>query len=215
MNPRDELLDKLKQSVETWNVKLAVSSARQALELGIPPGEAIEKGLALGMLSISQRFDEATIFLPQVLAASRAMEAAMKVFEPAMGPPVVIGKGVIVLGTVQGDIHEIGKNVIGAMLRGAGYKVLDLGKDVMAREFVDTCRECKADLLAASALLTTTLVGQKEIAELLREEGLNTKTIFGGAPCTQKWVEGLGGDAYCANGAEVVAVVNELLKRKD
>ena len=213
MSNKEEVLEKLRRSIETWNIELAKSSAKEALDLGIAPSEAIENGLGMGMISISQRFDEATLYLPQVLAASNAMEAALKVFEPVMGLGANIGKGTVVLGTVHGDIHEIGKNVVGAMLRGAGYRIIDLGRDVPIERFIDTCREANADIVGASALMTTTMVGQKTIVETIREEGLRTKTIFGGAPCSKKWVESFGGDVYCPSGAEVVHLVDGLMNK--
>jgi corrinoid protein of di/trimethylamine methyltransferase len=211
MKNKDEVMKKLKRSVETWDIELANSSAKEALDLGISPSEAIEDGLGMGMISISQRFDEATIFLPQLLAASNAMEAALKVFEPVIGMKGHMGKGTIVLGTVHGDIHEIGKNVVGAMLRGSGYHIIDLGRDVPMERFIDTCRESDADIVGASALMTTTMLGQKMIVESIKDNGLRTRTIFGGAPCSKRWVESFGGDAFCPNGAEVLELVGELM----
>jgi corrinoid protein of di/trimethylamine methyltransferase len=213
MSNKEEVMEKLKRSVETWNIELARSSAQEALDVGISPLEAIENGLGMGMISISQRFDEATIYLPQVLAASNAMEAAMKVFEPVMGAKASVGKGKVVLGTVLGDIHEIGKNVVAAMLRGAGYRVIDLGRDVPIEEFIEACRESDADIVGASALMTTTMVGQKAIVEMIKEEGMRTGTIFGGAPCNKRWVESFGGDVYCPSGAEVGRLVEGLMMK--
>jgi corrinoid protein of di/trimethylamine methyltransferase len=211
MSSKEEVMEKMKRSVETWSVELAISAAKEALELGISPSEAIENGLGRGMISISQRFDEATIFLPQVLAASNAMEAAIKVFEPVMSAKASRGKGKIVLGTVLGDVHEIGKNVVEAMLRGAGYRIIDLGRDVPIERFIDACRESDADIVGVSALMTTTLWGQKAVADGIRDEGLRTSTLFGGAPCNQRWVNSFGGDAYCPSGAEVVDIVERLM----
>ena len=123
---KEEILENLKKSIETWNIELAKKSAQQAIDAGIPPAEAVENGLGKGMETISALFDEAKIYLPQVLAAAGAMEAALKVLGPAMASGSATAKGTVILGTVHGDIHEIGKNVVGAMLRGAGYKVIDL-----------------------------------------------------------------------------------------
>jgi trimethylamine corrinoid protein len=211
MRFKNEVLESLKKSVECWDLELARSSAKAALELGITPSEAIEAGLSRGMTSISQRFDEAVIFLPQLLAASKAMDEAMKILDPVLGTDSMAGKGTIVLGTVLGDVHEIGKNVIGAMLRGAGYRIIDLGRDVSTKRFVDECRESNADIVGASALMTTTLWGQRAIAEGIRDEGLRTRTVFGGAPCNQRWVDSFGGDVYCPSGAEVVDMVEKLM----
>ena len=213
VDEKDEVLTKLKVAVETWNKNLALESARDALRLNIDPLEAIEGGLGLGMVSISRRFNEGQIFLPQVLAASQAMEEGMKVFEPLLAKDGTMTKGVVIIGTVQGDIHDIGKHVVCAFLRGSGYTVYDLGKDVPSETFVEAAKEKGAKIIGASALMTTTLVGQRMIVERLKEERMHeVKTIFGGACCTQKWVESFGGDAYCSCGAEVVARIEDLLR---
>lgn len=212
MKDKSEVLALLKRAVETWDMDLAKEAAELAISIGMNPCEAIECGLSQGMVSVSSDFREGKIFLPQVLAASQAMEKAMKVFEPYLTEKELSSKGVVVIGTVQGDIHEIGKHIVIAFLRGAGYKVHDLGKDVSPDEFLTASVECGADVLGASALMTTTLVYQRRIIERLREEKLNNiKTIFGGACCTQKWVTDIGGDAYCECGAEVVERVNRLM----
>jgi corrinoid protein of di/trimethylamine methyltransferase len=214
LNKKPEIMANLKKSIETWNIELAKQSAQQALDAGIDPAEAVEKGLGMGMQMISQLFDEAKIYLPQVLAASTAMESALKILEPAMAKGTTLAKGTIVIGTVQGDIHEIGKNVVGAMLRGGGYSVIDLGRDVSPEKFVATARDMKANLVGASALMTTTVTIQKEIVAMLKEENVKVKTIFGGAPCNPEWVESIGGDMYCPSGAEAVALVNQLMRGK-
>lgn len=213
MTTRSEVLALLKGAVETWNRELAREAAHEALRLGIDPLEAIEEGLGQGMNSISRRFNEGKIFLPQVLAASQAMEEGMKVFEPHLVAEDRPSKGVIVIGTVQGDIHEIGKHVVCAFLRGSGYTVYDLGKDVPPMVFIRAAKDKNAQIIGASALMTTTLVGQRKIVEILKEERMfDVKTIFGGACCTPKWVESFGGDAHCSCGAEVVSVVERLLR---
>jgi corrinoid protein of di/trimethylamine methyltransferase len=213
MRTKNDVLESLKKSVECWDVELARSSAKEALEIGISPSEAIEAGLSRGMTSISQRFDEAVIFLPQLLAASNAMGEAMKILDPVMGANSTAGKGTIVLGTVLGDVHEIGKNVIGAMLRGAGYRTIDLGRDVTIKRFIEECRIKDADIVGVSALMTTTLWGQRAVAEGIRDEGLRTSTLFGGGPCNQRWVNSFDGDAYCPSGAEVVDMVEGMMAK--
>lgn len=214
MNRKEEILNRLKISIETWNIELARSTAKQAIELGIEPSEAILNGLGEGMVSISVRFDEAKIFLPQVLAASKAMEAALEEFAPLMNGSPMKTNGTIVIGTVQGDVHEIGRHVVCAFLRGARYNVIDLGRDVPTERFIDAAITEKADVVGASALMTTTMVGQAQIVEQIKEAGLKgVKTIFGGAPCTQKWVDSIGGDAYCPSGGEVVSTIEKLLKK--
>lgn len=214
MSRKEEILNRLKISIETYNIDLARFTAKQAMEYGIDPSEALMLGLGEGMVSISERFDAGKIFLPQVLAASKAMEAAIEVFAPLMIGKSVSTKGTIIIGTVQGDVHEIGKHVVCAFLRGARYNVVDLGRDIPAEIFIDEAIKRKADLVGASALMTTTMVCQAQIVELLKEEGLdNIKTIFGGAPCTQRWVDSIGGDAFCPSGGEVVSTVEHLLNK--
>ncbi len=213
MDGKPKILANLKQSIETWNIEMAKQYAQEALDAGIDPAEAVENGLGMGMQQISHMFDEAKIYLPQVLAASTAMEAALKVLEPAMAKGTTLSKGTVVLGTVQGDIHEIGKNVVGAMLRGGGYHVIDLGRDVSPEKFVASARDKKADIVGASALMTTTVTVQKDIVVMLKEEKIDAKTVFGGAPCNLEWVKSIGGDVYCPSGAEVVALVNQLMGR--
>mgnify|MGYP000862957544 FL=1 len=212
MSDKAEIMKSLKKAVETWDIKLAETSAKQALEAGIAPGDAVENGLGKGMETISHLFDEAKIFLPQVLAASAAMEKALKVFEPVMTKGASASRGTVVIGTVLGDIHEIGKNVVAAMLKGAGYNVIDVGRDVPPEKFIEEAKENSANVVGASALMTTTVVVQKDIVDLLKEEKVNAKTIFGGAPASAEWVESIGGDQYCPSGAEAVEMVNNLVK---
>lgn len=212
MSNKAEIMASLKKAIETWDIKLAETAAKQALDAGIAPGDAVENGLGKGMETISHLFDEAKIFLPQVLAASMAMEKALKVFEPVMTKGATANRGTVVIATVHGDIHEIGKNVVAAMLKGAGYKVVDLGRDVPPEKFIEAAKEHNANVVGASALMTTTVVVQKDIVDLLKEEKVNAKTIFGGAPANAEWVESIGGDAYCPSGAEAVEMVNNLMK---
>lgn len=212
MSDKAAIMGRLKKSIETWDKDLAVSAAKEALAAGIAPGDAVENGLGKGMEVISQQFDDAKIYLPQVLAASVAMEAALKVFEPAMTKGQTAQKGTVVIATVLGDIHEIGKNVVAAMLKGGGYNVIDLGRDVAPEKFIEAAKEHNAGVVGASALMTTTVVVQKDIVDLLKEEKMKTKTIFGGAPASEEWVESIGGDMYCPSGAQAVEMVNTLMR---
>jgi trimethylamine corrinoid protein len=212
MVDKKEIMAKLKKSIETWDIKLAEESAKEAMAAGIDPGDAVENGLGRGMETISDLFDKAKIYLPQVLAASVAMEKALKVFEPHMTKGTTSLRGTVVIATVHGDIHEIGKNVVAAMLKGAGYNVVDLGRDVPAEKFVEAAKQHKADVVGASALMTTTVVVQKDIVDLLKEEKVKVKTIFGGAPANKEWVDSIGGDMYCPSGAKAVEMVTGLIK---
>lgn len=212
---QDEILDKLGASIEAYDIDEAEKYARLAMDEGISPDDAINLGLAKGMDTISRLFDEAKIFLPQILMAAKAMEAALDIIEPYMkkGNDVKL-KGVIVMGSVKGDIHEIGKNVCCAMLRGAGFKVIDLGTDVSPYAFEKAIEESNADVVGGSALMTTSLYQQKDMVRVFNEDKLPVITIFGGAPCSEEWVNEIGGDGYSASGSEIVELVRRLLSEK-
>jgi corrinoid protein of di/trimethylamine methyltransferase len=214
MDGRERVLKDLSTSVETWNLPLMEDRLGKALSMGLTPGEIIDDGLSRGMEVIGDRFGQAEIYLPQVLAASRVMERALVILEPLMAEGKG-HKGVIVFGTVKGDIHEIGKNVCCAMLRGAGYKVIDLGTDVSPQIFVDIVKKANAKILGCSALMTTTLIIQREVVKAVREENLPILTIFGGAPCSRDWVDKIGGDGYSSSGNEIVPLVARLLQKEE
>lgn len=211
----EEVLAKLKESIERYDIDEAKRYARIAMDSGITPEEAIDSGLAKGMETISNEFDEARIFLPQILMAAKAMEGALEVIEPYMktGEGAKL-KGVVVMGSVKGDIHEIGKNVCCAMLRGAGYKVIDLGTDVGPFDFEQAVRNAKADIVGGSALMTTSLYQQKDLVRVFNEDSIPVYTIFGGAPCSEEWVKEIGGDGYSRNGSEIVELVRRLMTER-
>ncbi|TFG55810.1 MAG: dimethylamine methyltransferase [Methanomassiliicoccus sp.] len=179
----------------------------------MPPLDAIEKGLGKGMMTLSDRFDRAEVYLPQILAAAMAMQKAMDVLKPAMKSGDAQSKGKVVIATIEGDIHEIGKNVVAALLVGSGFTVYDLGRDVPIDKCIEVAAEHDADVIGASALMTTTLLGQRDIVERVKEEGLRAKTIFGGAPCNQQWVDEIGGDAYGENASLAIAMVTKLIEK--
>ena len=207
---KEEILADLKTSIETWNIALAQEATKKAIDENIPIGEIIGDGLGKGMEVVGVRFDKAEIFLPQVVAASKTMEAALKILEPLMSKGDGSMKGTVVMGTVEGDIHEIGKNVCCAMLRGAGYKVIDLGPDASAQDFIDAADENEAQIIGGSALMTTTLEAQRELVEAVKEVEAPYKCIFGGAPCSQEWCDEIGADGYSATANEIIGLVDKL-----
>ncbi|MDR1404604.1 MAG: cobalamin-dependent protein [Candidatus Methanoplasma sp.] len=209
---KEQILADLKTAVETWNIKLAQDSTNAAIKEKINVKEIIEKGLGKGMETIGQKFDAAEIYLPQVVAASKTMEAAIKILEPLMAAGDGALRGTVVMGTVEGDIHEIGKNVCCAMLRGAGYGVIDLGPDTSSQQFIDAAEENNATILGGSALMTTTLEAQRELVEAVKEIDGPYKCIFGGAPCSKAWCDEIGADGYSATAAEIIDLVNYLTK---
>ena len=208
---KEEILADLKKSVETWDIKLVQEATQKAIDANISVAEIIGDGLGKGMEVIGDRFDKAEIFLPQVVAASKTMEMALKILEPLMTAGAGSLKGCVIMGTVEGDIHEIGKNVCCAMLRGAGYKVIDLGPDVTAMDFVDAADENEAQIIGGSALMTTTLESQREVVETVKEMEAPYKCIFGGAPCSQAWCDEIGADGYSETANEIIELVNKLV----
>ncbi|MCL1984626.1 MAG: cobalamin-dependent protein, partial [Methanomassiliicoccaceae archaeon] len=204
MSDQKKILEDLKKSVETWDLKLAESATKAAIDAKIDPKMIVQEGLGKGMETIGDRFDKAEIYLPQVVAASKTMELALKLLAPIMGGATDVMKGTVIMGTVQGDIHEIGKNVCCAMLRGAGYKVINMGPDVSPEAFMEAGAEHGAQVLGGSALMTTTMQVQGEMVKAVKEAKASFKVIVGGAPVTQKWADQIKADGYSENGAAIV-----------
>ena len=207
---KDAILADLKKAIETWDLNLVKTATQAAIDENLSVGEIIGEGLGKGMETIGVRFDKAEIFLPQVVAASKTMELALKILEPLMTSGAGSLKGCVIMGTVEGDIHEIGKNVCCAMLRGAGYKVVDLGPDVTAQDFIDAADENEAQVLGGSALMTTTLESQRELVEAVKEIDAPYKCIFGGAPCSQEWCDEIHADGYSETANEIIGLVDRL-----
>ncbi|MFQ5712373.1 MAG: corrinoid protein [Candidatus Geothermarchaeales archaeon] len=211
-----EVLEELKNAVVNFDVEGAVESARKALEMGIDPVKAIEGGLTKGLRIIGERFEKGELFLMHIVAAA---EAARRAIDEVLQPEILKRKaerkvlGRVVIGTVAGDIHEIGKNLVAVMLFIAGFEVFDLGRDVPVEEFVKKAKDVNADIVATSALLSTTLLVQREIIEALEAAGIRdkVKVIVGGAPVTQEWAERIGADGYGADAMEAVSVAKRLL----
>ncbi len=208
---KDAILADLKKAIETWDINLVKTATQAAIDENLSVGEIIGDGLGKGMETIGVRFDKAEIFLPQVVAASKTMELALKILEPLMTSGAGSLKGCVVMGTVEGDIHEIGKNVCCAMLRGAGYKVIDLGPDATAQDFLDAADENEAQVLGGSALMTTTLEAQRELVEAVKEVEAPYKCIFGGAPCSKEWCDEIGADGYSETANEIIGLVDKLV----
>ena len=207
----EAILADLQKSVETWDIKLVQSATQAAIDAKIPVGTIISDGLGKGMEKVGVMFDKAEIYLPQVVAASKTMEVALKLLEPLMQSGEGSLRGTVIMGTVEGDIHEIGKNVCCAMLRGAGYNVIDLGPDASAMDFMDAAEENNAQVVGGSALMTTTLESQREIVETIKEMDAPYKAIFGGAPCSQEWCDEIGADGYSETANEIIELVNKLI----
>jgi 5-methyltetrahydrofolate--homocysteine methyltransferase len=182
-----------------------------AVDEGIGPKEILEGGLIAGMNVVGTRFKANEIYVPEVLIAARAMHAGMAILQPLLAAAGVEPVGTVVLGTVKGDLHDIGKNLVGMMLTGAGMKVVDVGTDVSPEKFVEACKGASAGICAMSALLTTTMPKMTEVIKALKDAGLEVKTIIGGAPVTQNYADEVGADGYAADAASAVDVAKQLI----
>jgi 5-methyltetrahydrofolate--homocysteine methyltransferase len=185
---------------------------QQAIDQGVAPRQIVDAGLIAGMNVVGERFKTHEFFLPDVLLAAKAMHAGMDRIKPLLvqdGAPAV---GRIVLGTVQGDLHDIGKNLVGIMLKGAGFDVIDLGNDVAPERFVDTATEQGATVIGMSALLTTTMPAMKQVVDLVRQRAPDgrIRTIIGGAPVSADYAGEIGADAYGFDAANAVDRVKQL-----
>ncbi len=204
-----ELLTEMSESLQRGDNSGVAELARQAIDAGIPAGEILDRGLLAGMDVIGERFGAHEIFLPQVLLAARAMKAGMDLVKPLLVAGDAPTRGKVVLGTVKGDVHDIGKNLVGIMLEGAGFEVIDLGTGVESEAFVDTAVAEGASVIGLSALLTTTMPGMREVIKLVRERDPNgsMRIIVGGAPVSQAYAEEIGADGYSYDAAGAVALV--------
>ena len=210
-----EILKQLQEAVILGEPDQARELAAQVLEVGIVPLTAIEEALNPGMEIVGDRFESGEYFIPDLMMAAEAMKGAMAVFEPALMARQEQRQvlGTVVIGTVEGDIHEIGKSLVGTMLSAAGFQVHDLGVDVPAGEFVERVQETGANVVGLSALLTTTMRNQEAVIEALKEAGLREQVlvIVGGAPTGPEWAQAIGADAHAENANEAVGVVKHLL----
>lgn len=210
----EELLKKLAQAVIEGEPEEAEGLAKQALAQGLDPLVCINEGLTPGINRVGELFESGEYFLPDLIIGGEAMKAALAVLEPALtkgrGREVL---GRVVLGTVEGDLHEIGKTLVGTMLTANGFQVTDIGIDRPAADFVAAVRETNANLVGASALLTTTMLQQQKIIEALQEAGLRdkVKVMVGGAPVTQSWADRIGADGYAEDAIAAVALAKRLV----
>ena len=184
---------------------------QEAIDEGLAPQEILDKGLIAGMNVVGVRFKNNEIYVPEVLIAARAMKAGMAILQPKLTEAGVEPLGTVVLGTVKGDLHDIGKNLVGMMLTGGGLKVVDCGTDVPPEKFVEVCKESGATVCAMSALLTTTMPQMSSVVDALKTAGVGVKTVIGGAPVTQGFAEEIGADGYAPDAASAVDVVKELM----
>ena len=209
-----ELFDKLAQAVIDGEPEDAEELAGQALEQGLDPLTCINEGLTKGMDRVGELFASGEYYLPDLIIGGEAMKGALAVLEPALvGGQEREVAGRVVLGTVKGDLHEIGKTLVGTMLTANGFQVTDIGIDKPADEFITAIKETNATLIGASALLTTTIPEQQKIVEALVEAGLRdkVKVMVGGAPVTQAWADKIGADGYAEDAIDAVALAKKLV----
>lgn len=207
----EQLLQEMSQSVIDGNKEKCEELTHKLLEFGLTPKEILDRGLVPGMDVVGVRFRDNIIFVPEVLISARAMKSSLAILEPLLTQANVKETGTVVIGTVKGDIHDIGKNIVGMMLKGAGFKVIDLGVDTRVEKFIEAIKREKADIVGMSALLTTTMGYMKIVIDKIKEEQLPVKTMIGGAPVSQSFAEKVGADRYAKNAAEAVERAKELL----
>ena len=208
-----ELLKKLAENLYDGDAESVVALTRQALAAGLSPSEILETGLIAGMNAVGKDFRDGILFVPEVLIAARAMHAGMGVLKPLLAESDVPSTGKFLIGTVKGDLHDIGKNLVAMMMEGAGFEVRDLGVDVPAQKFVAEVEAWQPDVLGLSALLTTTMVEMQTVIEALSQASLRdrVKVLVGGAPVTEKYAEEIGADGYAANASTAVEEAQKLL----
>ncbi len=211
----DDLFTAMRQAIIDGDAARATALAEQSLAADVAPLDAIEQGFVPGLSHVGEQFGAGELFLPDMMLAARAMQKAVAVLEPEMQRRATVRRvvGRVVIGTVKGDIHEIGKNLVGMMLSTSGFEVHDLGVDVAPDRFVEAAREHHADLVGVSALLTTTMAGQRTVVEALDAAGLRpkVKVIVGGAPASATWASEIGADGYSEDAIGAVALARKLL----
>lgn len=212
------LIGEIKNAILSYDIDETVKTAQAAVEAGVDPVEAIEQGLVSGIKEVGERFHRYEIYLPQMVMAADAMMEAMKIFESVLSEEQIrqLRKGTIVLGTVEGDIHDLGKNIVVMMLKAEGFQVSDLGKDVKTDTFIKTAREVDADIIGVSSLMTTTMPYQRDLIEELTRLGLRDRfmVIVGGGPVNREWADRIGADGYGKDASETVKEVDRLMAFK-
>lgn len=210
-----DVLETLRQAVISYDEEAAEMAAKRALEMKMDPHRAVMEGLTPGIKEMGERFEKGEAFLPELIMAADAMSAAVKILEKEMSKEALAGtkKSRIVLGTVKGDIHNIGKNIVGIMLRTAGYDVVDLGVDVEASKFVEEAEKSGAQMIMASALMTFTAINMKKITEYLEMERVRNKykVVYGGGPLNEAWAKEMGADGYAPDAVKAVELTRRLL----
>ena len=204
-------LKALADAVINGDQNTALEITKAALEEGTAAKDVLDNGLIAGMDIVGARFKKNEIYIPEVLIAARAMKTAMKILEPELVKAGVEPVGKLLIGTVQGDLHDIGKNLVAMMLKGAGFEVIDLGVDVGPEKFIEQVKAANAQLIGMSALLTTTMPGMEKTIKALKDAGIAVKVMIGGAPVTQDYADRIGADGYAPDAASAVDLAKSLV----
>ncbi len=213
------ILNEMADAVINRDKEACAKLAEKAIKEDLDPIEAIQKGFAKGMEVVGNNFECGKIYLPEMMSSAQAMNLGVKVLEPALAtksPEAVKKEGKIILATVQGDMHDIGKNIVKLIMSTAGFEIIDLGRNVKVERIIDEAQDKKADIIALSALMTTTMGYMPVLIEELTEMGFRQdfKVIVGGAPVTEEWAKQIGSDGYAKDAVEAVKVARELIKNK-
>jgi corrinoid protein of di/trimethylamine methyltransferase len=213
---KEEILARMGKAIIEGNKDEAEALAKQALEQKMDLNEVIEKGYVPGIQKVGDLWEKGEYFLPELITSAECMKSAMNILQPEMEKAQIQtrSKGKVVIGTVEGDIHDIGKNLVSSMLSANGFEVHDLGADVKLERFIEKAEEVDANFICLSALLTTTMLGQKRVVKIMKEKGLSDriKILVGGAPVNQKWADDIGADGYGENAMVAVKVAQQIIE---
>lgn len=207
-----DILNEISECMQRGDNAKTAELTQQAIDSGMTASQILNEGLLAGMAIVGRKMGAHEIFLPEVLLAARAMTAGVDLLKPLLMAEDVQSSGKVVIGTMKGDMHDIGKNLVGIMLEGAGFEIVDLGTDVPAERFVEVAEQEKASVVGLSALLTTTMTGMKDVVDLIESKGLRDqiKVIVGGAPLSQAFADEIGADGYGYDANKAVGLVKEL-----
>jgi trimethylamine corrinoid protein len=208
-----EIFEKAIESIVKGDAVASTEMAKRGLSEGIDPLELINQGFVLGINKVGEMFDVGTLFLPELILSAKAMQDATDIINAAIPEGERQTQGRFLIGTVAGDVHDIGKTIVVSLLKASGFEVKDLGRDVSTETFIKEADDFKADIIGTSSLLTTTMPAQKELEEELKKAGLKEryKTMVGGAPVTQRWAKRIGADAFAENATTAVRLAKELI----
>ncbi len=208
-----EILEQIEDYIEKGDNQKVYELTKQAIDQDLSARQILDGGLIAGMKIVGERFKKYEIFLPEVLLSARAMNAGMDLLKPLFIKEGTTAIGKVVIGTVYGDLHDLGKNLAGIMLKGAGFEVIDLGNSVTAEKFVETAEKEQASVIGMSALLTTTMMEMKNVINLLKKKGLDNsiKTVIGGAPVSEEFAQSIGADAYAYDATIGVELVDKFI----